>query len=360
MEVLDDPAVIQKCDPANMRELIHHVPDQMKEAERIGGALVLDDRLGRGISNLVFAGLGGSAIGADFVRSYLAHEFQLPIIVNRHYRLPRFVDEKTLLILSTYSGDTEEVLASFDEGLARKARLLVIASGGEITRRAQSRLIPLIQIPKGLPPRAALAYSVIPLLIALSKIGFPNVYRSEELKETRELLQTLADTRYGISIPLGKNRAKQLAKDMLERYPIIYSAADYFDAVALRWRGQIEENAKALSSHHLFPELTHNELAGWKHPKQLIRQFVVFLLRDSGDHARVQMRMDLAAELIQNSGTKVIQIFSEGKSLLARMFSLICLGDWASFYLAVLYGTDPTPVEAIQKLKRELAKEPVS
>lgn len=359
MEILDDLKAIQKCDPANMAGLIHRFADQMREAGEIGASLELPSQLGAGISHIVFSGLGGSAIGADFIRSYLTYELPVPVLVNRHYRLPAFVNEKTLLILSSYSGDTEETLSSFEEGLKRRSRLLAISSGGELSRLAQRHSIPLIRIPGGLPPRAALGYSAIPLLIALSKIGFQKSYRPEELKEARTLLQTLSDAQYGISVPFEKNRAKQFAKHIFERYPVVYASTDHFDVVALRWRGQLEENAKALSSHHVFPEMTHNELVGWEHSAKLLKQCIVFLLRDAGDHPRVQVRMDVTADLIGQSAVQVIHVFSEGEGLLARMFSLIHLGDWISFYLAVLYQTDPTPVKAIQQLKAKLAKETV-
>ncbi len=359
MEILDDLKAIQKCDPANMAGLIYRFADQMKEAEQIGASLQLVPELGAGISHIVFSGLGGSAIGADFVRSYLNYELAVPVMVNRHYRLPAFVNEKTLLILSSYSGDTEEVLASLKEGLRRRSRLLAISSGGELSRLAQRHSIPLIRIPGGLPPRAALGYSVIPLVMALSKIGFPKAHRPEELKEAGALLQTLSDAQYGVSVPFEKNRAKQFAKHIFERHPVVYASTDHFDVVALRWRGQMEENAKTLSSHHVFPEMTHNELVGWGHPEKLLKQCIVFLLRDAGDHPRVQVRMDVTADLIGPSGAQVIHVFSEGEGLLARMFSLIHLGDWVSFYLAVLYETDPTPVKVIQQLKAKLAKETV-
>lgn len=217
----------------------------------------------------------------------------------------------------------------------------------------------MIQIPSGFSPRAALGYSVIPLLIAFSKIGFLQAYRPDELKEAQELIRNLAQTQYGVSIHLEQNLAKQLATFCFEKYPIIYAGSDYLDVVALRWRGQIEENAKALASHHILPEMNHNELVGWRFPQKLLKEAVVFFLRDHSDHQRVQLRMDLTRKVIERYAGKVVELFSRGKGLLARMFSLVYLGDWISFYLATLNGVDPTPVEVIQYLKSELAKKPM-
>ncbi|MBI4358836.1 MAG: bifunctional phosphoglucose/phosphomannose isomerase [Candidatus Omnitrophica bacterium] len=349
-----------KNDRQDMAKSIYDFSKQLKHAEEIGKALTLDPSLGKGLSKIVFSGLGGSAIGADFIRSYLAYEFKIPILVNRHYRLPEYVDETTLLIVSSYSGDTEETISSLKEGLKRKARILAISSGGELAKQARERSFPLIQIPGGFSPRAALGYSVLPLLVALSKCGFSSAYRPAEFNEAQVLTQTLAESDYGVGIPFANNLAKQFASACFGKYPVIYSCVDYFDVVALRWRGQIEENAKALASHHVLPEMNHNELVGWRCPKELLKGAVVFFLRDRADHERVQIRMDLTRDIIKQSAGKVVELFSQGKGLLARMFSLIHLGDWLSLYLAALYEVDPTPVEVVQRLKVELAKEPVA
>jgi len=359
MKVLDQKEMIAKVDQKNMFKLIADFSTQLKHAEEIGKSSVIDPNYAKGVTKIVFSGLGGSAIGADFVRSYLTYDLSVPIFVNRHYQLPKFVDDKTLLIVSSYSGETEETLSAFQQGLRSGAKIMAITSGGQLSRQARAHSFPMITIPGGMSPRAALGYSVLPLLVALSKLGYQEAYRSQEFKEAQELIQKLSDSDYGINIPFEKNKAKQLAASCFNRYPIIYSGPDYLDIVALRWRGQIEENAKALASHHVFPEMNHNELVGWKNPKDFLKQVVVFILRDSEDHKRVQVRMDLTHKIMSQYAHSVTDLFSQGKSLLARMFSQVHLGDWVSVYLAVLYQEDPTPVEAIQYLKSELSKEPM-
>lgn len=359
MNPLDDMTKIHSVDRCHMLALIENFSDQIAQAEKIGNAVSLDSSFSKGVTHIVFSGLGGSAIGADLVRSYLSYDVPIPMFVNRHYRLPAYVDEKTLLVVSSYSGSTEETLASLEEGIRKKAKILAISSGGELSEHARRRGFPLIKIPGGFPPRAALGYSVFPLLVALSKIGFPKAYRAKDVLETRELVRSLSQSSYGPSCPHDKNMAKQFASSCFEGYPVIYGSTDFFDVVALRWRGQFSENAKCLASHHVLPEMNHNELVGWKKPESLLKKVAVFILRDQADHPRVQKRMDLTREIIRPLAGHVFEVRSQGESLLARIFSLVHLGDWISFYLAVLNGVDPTPVEVIQHLKSELAKESV-
>jgi glucose/mannose-6-phosphate isomerase len=360
MKQLDDLKVIHKVDQQNMLDLIHNFSNQMKQAEEIGLQATIDDSLLEGITEIMFSGLGGSAIGADFIRSYLLYETTIPMFVNRHYRVPGLVDGHTLFIASSYSGNTEETLLALDEAIRRKVKVLAITSGGELAQIARKNGYSLIEIPKGISPRAALGYSVIPLLIALKRAGLNAAYKKEDLKEARDLVRTLADTQYGVSIPFEKNLAKQIAAALKDKLPIIYAGTDFFDVIALRWRGQIEENAKAIASHHILPEMNHNELVGWKYPTALLKQAVVMILRDEADYVRVSKRMDLIRGIIEPLAGKTMDIQSQGSSLLARMFSLVHLGDWISLYLAVLNNIDPTPVEVINYLKGELAKEPVT
>jgi glucose/mannose-6-phosphate isomerase len=357
MKQLDSTDYISKIDSDNMLNLIRGFSDQLKQAQEIGEKANVHANLGKGISNIVFSGLGGSAIGADFIRSFLHYDLTVPVYVNRHYRLPRYVSDKTLLIISSYSGDTEETLSSLDEGLERKARIVAISTGGALEAKSRKHGFPIIKIPKNLPPRAALGYSVIPLLITLSKIGMTDGYHPTDLSEAQNLVQSLSKSEFGVQVPFSKNLAKQFATNCFNKFPIIYAGIDSFDVVALRWRGQIEENGKAIASHHILPEMNHNELVGWKFPKDILSNTVVFILRDHADHIRVQRRMELTRDILNPLSSSVIEVHSQGQSLLARMFSLIHLGDWVSFYLAILNNINPTPVDVINFLKSELAKQ---
>jgi glucose/mannose-6-phosphate isomerase len=338
-------------DTSNMYNLIKQFPVQAKEAVAIGNAAALKLKT-RDIENVVLCGLGGSAIGGDLLRSYLDRELAVPFIVNRTYTLPRFVGPRSLVIISSYSGNTEETNTAHREALRRKALILCISSNGTTEKVARSKKSPLITIPGGLPPRAALGYSFFPLLIALGKLGLiKNKHR--DIKETLGMLQEKA-VEYGTPDP-ASNTALRLAELLRGRMGVVYSSTERFDAVNTRWRGQVAENGKSLLFGHVLPEMNHNELVGWRVLSELMRDMQVIFLRDKDDHKRIAYRMDITKHIIAGHTSRVTEVWSEGTSLLTRMFSLVYLGDWMSFYLAVLNGQDPTPVAVIDHLKSELA-----
>jgi glucose/mannose-6-phosphate isomerase len=342
---------ISRYDVTNMRKLLIEFPNQIENAVRIGKKYPAPYN-GSSIKNIVVTGLGGSAIGGDLLRSYLAEELKIPFAVNRHYFLAEYVDKSSLVIVSSYSGNTEETIASHKDATQRKAKVLCISTNGETERLAKKYQQPLIPIPKGFPPRAALGYSFFPILITLAKMKLIGS-KEKDIRETVSLLKKKSKE-YGVG--REENTAIALAYELYGKLPIIYSAAERFDVVSLRWRGQIAENAKMLAFGHVVPEMNHNELVGWKVLKKQMKQMAVVFLRDREDYPRVKIRMDIMKEILQKYASKVIEVESEGRSLLARMFSLIYLGDWVSFYLAILNREDPTPVKVIDYLKNELSK----
>jgi glucose/mannose-6-phosphate isomerase len=341
---------IRRLDPSGMYDLLANFPHQVEEAIAIGTAARLPVRT-RGIDAIVLCGLGGSAIGGDLLRSYLADELRVPFLVNRHYTLPAFVGPKTLVIISSYSGNTEETNTAHRLARKKHARLLCISTDGTTEQLAHKGKSAYIKIPAGLQPRAAVGYSFFPLLIALQRLGVIR-NKTREIKETVALLRTLAQ-RYAVP---ENNPALDLAAKLKDRVAVIYSGPERFDAVNVRWRGQIAENGKSLAFGHVFPEMNHNELVGWSVLRQQMREMQVLLLRDAGDHARVKIRMDITRQILSNHTGHITEVWSEGRSPLARMFSLIALGDWVSLYLAILNQVDPTPVDVIARLKNELAR----
>ncbi len=339
-------------DVSNVYNLIKQFPSQAQEAAKIGNAANV--RLpSKGIENIVLCGLGGSAIGGDLLKSYLADELTVPFTVNRSYSLPKFVGTKTLVIISSYSGNTEETNAAHREAIKRRAKILCISSNGVTAKLAKAKRTPLITIPGGLPPRCALGYSFFPLLIALGKMGFIK-NKTRDIRETIKLLEEKS-TEYGTPDE-STNMALQLAAQLKGRPGVVYSSTERFDAVNTRWRGQIAENAKSLLFGHVLPEMNHNELVGWKVLSEMMRETQVFFLRDKGDHKRIAYRMDITKQIIGEHTTRITEVWSEGTSLLARMFSLVYLGDWVSYYLAILHKEDPMPVAVIDHLKNELSK----
>jgi len=341
-----------QIDPSNMRSLILGFPRQVEEAVAIGEASTIRLPVSQ-VRNIVVSGLGGSAIGGDLLRSYLADDLRVPLAVSRHYFLPGYVDKNSLVIVSSYSGNTEETISSHKDAVRRKARVLCITSGGTIKALATKWKQPVITIPGGLQPRAALGYSFFPTLIAIAKLGFIKP-RKKEIAETISLLKSKAGIYADAEAP--GNTAHRIAQTLRGKLPVVYSSADRFDAVNVRWRGQISENAKSLAYGNVFPELNHNEIVGWEVLRDVMKQIHVIILRDEGDNARVQLRMNITKEIIGEFADGITEVRSEGKSLLARIFSLLYLGDWVSYYLAVGNGIDPTPVKKIDLLKNELAK----
>ncbi|MGB2867231.1 MAG: bifunctional phosphoglucose/phosphomannose isomerase [Bacteroidota bacterium] len=343
---------IRRLDPKGMYQWIKDFPVQVERAVQIGKVAKVKLNT-KGIEAIVLTGLGGSAIGGDLIRSYLSGELSIPFLVNRHYVLPEFVGKRTLVIVSSYSGNTEETIAAHRDAVRRKAKVLCISTGGETKKLAMKYKQPWIEIPPGLSPRAALGYSFFPLLIALSKLGF---IKSQEkaIKETITLLKQKSIV-YG-NVDALENTPLQLAQQLKGRLPIIYSPTEHFDAINLRWRGQMAENAKQLSYGHVLPEMNHNELVGWKVLTDLMKNCHVIFLKDKGTHKRVAIREGITKQIVARYAADVTEVWSEGTSLLARMFSVVHFGDWVSYYLAILNNQDPEPVEVINYLKSELAK----
>ncbi len=346
--------IIKKIDKSDMLGLLLDFPLQCKAAADIGRrATLLFEK--REVSKIIFAGLGGSAIGADLVRSYLYFESKIPIIVCREYELPAYVDSKTVVFISSYSGNTEETLSAYASAKEKGATLIAISSGGTLKEYAQKDKVSFIEIPKGLAPRCALGYlSIIPLCL-LAKMGLIKDM-DPSIAEVIKVLEEIKRKNINPNIGQKDNIAKSVALKLLHKFTVIYSASVHFDICTTRFRGQLAENAKALASAHVFPEMNHNEIVGWQNPKKLFKNFVVILLRDKEMHPRVAKRMDITKDILEKEGILVMEIWSRGEGLLSRIFSLIYIADFISYYLAVLYGIDPTPVERITYLKKELAK----
>ena len=355
MAGLDDMKFIQKYDKSGMLETLESFPGQCARAKKIGLDFDPPDSFKGRYKNIVCTGMGGSAIGADIARSYVADEAKAPLIVNRNYSLPNFVDRESIVIAASYSGNTEETLSAYKDAKKKNARIIAITSGGDLKAMADKDGFPVLLIPGGLQPRCAVGYSFFPLLITLSKLGLvPD--KSKEINGAIKTMEYIRDNKIGQKVPQANNYAKKIAKEIHLKYPVIYGSADHIDSVVTRWRGQLSENAKTISSGHLFPEMNHNEIVGWQYPKNTLKDFTVILLRDIADHPRVSRRIDITADILKDEGIKVIEVNSTGDDLLGRIFSLIYIGDFVSFYLAVLNRTDPTPVKRIAYLKDRLAR----
>lgn len=342
---------IKHCDNSNMFEVLVNFSRQIEEAVAIGGGIKLDKEY-PDVKNIVICGMGGSAIGGDLLRSVLQYEIKIPIYINRNYRLPAFAGENTLVIASSYSGNTEETLSAYQEAKERGCKIICISSGGNLSLLAENEGIFLIKIPRGYQPRCAIAYSFFPLLKLLNKLGFV----SDKSKETLRIISKMKKRSHEYPVLIEGNPALKIAQYLQGKYPVIYSSTDLLDIVNLRWRGQINENAKSMAFGSLLPEMNHNEILGWQENPELMKKLLIISLEDKDDHPQIKKRQKITFSLISNLSDMLLEIEGEGESLLERVFDLIHLGDWVSFYLAVLYKVDPTPVEKINYLKSKLTE----
>ena len=343
----------EKLDISNMYDAIVGFPTQIQIAFSI-----MEDWSSKyeylDINNILILGMGGSAIGGDVSRVLIQNECKVPIIVNRSYNIPKWVNEKTLVLASSYSGNTEETLSAFNQCKVAGSKIVVITTGGKLQELANIKDLDSIFLPLGLQPRAALGLSVSFTLILLNKLGFISDTILDELyysfEELTERCNELSDCEDG-------NPAVILANKIHTMCPIIYGSEDLTWVAGLRFRGQLEENAKMLAFHHNIPEQNHNEIEGWScHPNLLVTKCIIWL-EDEDDHPRSLGRMDVTSKLLNSQVSKQVDIAENGRSPLVRLLKMIHFNDWVTYYAALLNNVDPTPVERITKLKEEMAKQ---
>ncbi len=295
-------------------------------------------------SNVIVTGLGGSGIGGSIVQNYAFDKMNVPFIVNKDYFLPAFVNKHSLIIVCSYSGNTEETLEAMQHAIKAKATIICITSGGKVAEVADKKGYDCILVPAGMPPRSCLGYALVQILNVLANLGLiDNKFEKEIAAAIKQMKAGEAET---------QKKAKAIAKKMLGKLPIIYSAPAY-EGVAIRFRQQINENSKLLCWHAVIPEMNHNELVGWRDDAS---DKVVLILRNSDDYSRTQTRMEINKKVIKKYTPNIIEIYSEGKSYWEKSFYLIHLTDWVSVILADMRELDATEVKVIDFLKGSLAK----
>jgi len=347
---LDNPQVYKQYDPEGMLTHLHKTPELCQQAWQMAMEFTLPPDYSE-VSKVVILSMGGSAIGGDLASNLVASEAKLPILVHRDYNLPAFIDSKTLLIASSYSGMTEEILSSFGQALETDSKKLAITTGGKLKNMAEERKIPVFSFNYKAPPRAALPFSLLPIIGSLQKLGFISD-KSADVTETVKVLEKLS-RRISEDVPLHQNPAKQLAHSLYSRLPIIYGAG-ILSEVARRWKTQLNENSKAWAFYEFFSELNHNAVVGYQFPPELADKIMVILLRSAHLHKRIQLRYQLTCQLLEQAKVSYQIVDGEGNSQLSQLMSLVLFGDYISYYLAILNKIDPTPVKAIDYLKEQL------
>jgi len=353
MNDLDNFSEFKKLDPQNMLGEIDGLPNQLKSAWELGQTMPLPDS--KNIQCVVVAGMGGSAIGADLVAAAVLGACVAPIFVHRDYGLPAFAKgRETLVVLSSHSGNTEETLDSFESALKNQCNMVVVSTGGEISKRAKEKKIPVWTFNHEGQPRAAVGFSFGLLLALLSRLKLiPDP--SKDLNEAIDAMKK-SQEHLRADVPAVHNTAKRCAGQLMGRWVTVFGAGA-LAPIARRFKTQINEVAKAGANFEFLPEADHNTLAGTIYPEEVLMPHMMELfLRAPSDHPRNRKRIDLTKQAFMLEGINTDFLDARGESLLAHMWILILFGDYMAYYLAMAYGVDPTPIKALDNFKAEMKK----
>lgn len=327
-----------------MKQLIQDFTDQLREANAIGSSYTFIHNYSD-FQNITVCGLGGSGFGANLIYDLCQAEMSVPFNVSKGYTIPGYINEKSLVIVSSYSGNTEETLESMALAEAAGAQIIGITSGGKVKAHCEAKGYDVITVPGGKPPRACLGYSFVQQLYILKHVGQISASKLDELQSSMVLLD---EEQASID-----EYTKSLAEKLYTKIPILYSE-DSMESVAIRFRQQINENGKMLCWHHVIPEMNHNELVGWRQKKE---DWAVILLRKDSDYSRNQVRMEINKTIIAEYCDSITEIHAKGDNDMERALYLIHVADWLSWHLSVYREVDATEVKVIDFLKGELAKQ---
>ena len=347
---LDDPRIFAELDPGQMLKEIDQLPDQLATAWELGGRFPIGEI--SGIRQVILAGMGGSAIGADLLSAYTMPMATVPITVWRDYDLPAFAaGEGTLVVVSSHSGNTEESLSAMEAARDCGAQVLAITTGGKLAESANNMGAPVWQFKHSGQPRAAVGFGFGLLLMLFTRLGLiPDP--EQEFMGTLEMMRTQQE-KIRADIPVVNNQAKRIAGQFMGRWPTILGA-DVLEPVARRWRTQIAELAKSVAQFEALPEADHNMVAGVLNPEALFGSTMVVFLRATTGHPRNLLRIDATRQVLMVEGFNTDVIEAVGETRMAQQWSALHFGDYTAYYLAMAYGVDPTPVDAIEDLKRRL------
>jgi glucose/mannose-6-phosphate isomerase len=344
--ILDDRAALQRLDPHDARSALAAFPRQCRAATELRAEPSVSVKRPRLV---VVTGMGGSAAGGDLLAACAADRLDVPLLVHRGYGLPAAATEEALVIACSYSGDTAEVLSAVEAAVARGAALMAVTAGGALAARAQAGGWPLVRLPAGLMPRLALGYLFLPCLPLLRAAGF-EIAGAGEVAEALAVVEAL-----GLELepecPAAGNEAKRLALAIHGRLAVIYGGP-VTGAVAYRFKTDLEENAKTFALSGVLPEMNHNEIEAWQGPDA--RRLHLVALRDAGEPPEIARRFALLREMAEPAAGGVSEIHARGTGRVARLLSLVHLGQWTSYYLAILRGVDPWTVPRLDELKRRM------
>lgn len=349
---LDDLEHFKKIDTQNMLAQIDGLPDQLQSAWDLGQTQTLPDF--KDINNIIISAMGDSAIAADLVTASVSMSIRFPVTVNRNYALPAFANGKqTLVICCSHSGNSEEVLESFEMAVKNNCSVLVISTGGELTKRAASKNIPVWKFDsKNVVDTAAIAYPFGLLLALFSRLGFIPNSANDVIETVSRMKRSQQHIR--ADVIAAKNPAKRYAGQLVGRW-VTFVATENLAPVARRWKAQINQLAKAGANFEIIPEATHNTIAATLNPNQTLNAHTMTLfMRAPSDHPRNHLRSDLMRQAFMLEGLNTDVIDGRGESILAHLWSLIIFGDYMAYYLAMAYHADPAEENAFENLKNAL------
>lgn len=349
---LNNHASFTKLDPHNMLGEIDTLPEQLQNAWELSLSQPLPKA--KDVQQIIITGMGGSAIGADLLNAYIAPHTTIPVFVQRNYDLPAWAkDDRTLVIASSHSGNTEETLSSFDQAVKNGCRTLTITTGGNLAQIASETNTPVWIFEHSGQPRAAVGYSFGLLLGLVARLGFiPNP--AEDIAAAIDAMR-VQQVSIDASAPVVSNPAKRLAGQIYGRFVTVFGA-DILEPVARRWKGQISEVGKAVAAFEALPEADHNTLAGVVNPETVLEKVAMIFLTAPSLHPRNRLRTDLTRRVFMLEGLNTDFVEAVGSSRLAQQWTALHFGDYVAYYLAMAYNVDPTPVEAIESLKLEMKR----
>ncbi|MGE5225245.1 MAG: bifunctional phosphoglucose/phosphomannose isomerase [Planctomycetaceae bacterium] len=350
MIALDDPAALAAADASGMLGTVAAFPSHVREAYAVGRAAEHLPALAD-VTSMVTCGMGGSAVAGDVLKQAFRAELDLPVDVVRGPLLPAFAGARTLVVVSSYSGNTSETLSAFHQALERDCRIVAVTGGGALGAACAERGIAVVPLPAGFQPRAALGWLTFAMLGALEAAGLIASVEAQ-VEEVDSTLSAIA-AELGPGVPTAQNEAKAIAEWLGERVPVVWGADGIAALAAMRWKTQLNENGKVPAFHAAMSELDHNEVVGWVAPYG--ERFAVVALRHEGEPEETAARFPLSAEIAAAAGVAVREVWARGISPLAQLLSLVIVGDFASCYVGLRRGIDPTPVVAIDRLKAALA-----
>lgn len=354
--MLDDLSRISDLDSQNMFEMVYNWPELIGNIMDQSFEVITHTQVGQydisytqPVSQVLIAGMGGSAVSGDYLRTYLAEKISIPIIIQRNYDLPGFVNKNTLVILISYSGNTEETISCLIKAISKSAMLVGIGSGGTLESFFKENKLPFFNIPQGYQPRASFPLLYFPLLRILAILGVSPL-NPPDIVETISLLRRMREE-FKPTTESSNNGAKGIAQRLYDRIPVIWSP---FLCVANRMKCQINENSKVLAIAEELPEFNHNHIVGFENWSEE-NPFTIVIFRFESEHPNVTLRFEITKEVVKNK-VEIVEIQARGNSLLSQLFSATYFGDYISMYLAILNNQDPNTVDSINYLKQQLEK----